>query len=73
MEKLEKKKITKKKIGYDWLTNYIPNLHKKALGDAIDKINFLFKTNSTKDYSKQEHVKNAHGNGKKPRQLKIQK
>ena len=40
----------------------------------VIKTTFVFlKNNPTKDYSKQEHVKNVHGDGKKPRQLKIQK
>ena len=38
-----------------------------------DKIINLFKTNTTKDYSKATHIKNKYGRGKKPSQIKMQK
>ena len=43
------------------------------MGGVKDQIMYLFKTNSTKQYSKPKHAKNVYGIGKKLRKLKIKK
>ena len=77
MDKFEKTNkrgnISKKKTWYNWLINYIPQSTKKRESDAKDKIMNLFKTNTTKYYSKPARAKNVYGGRKKPRKLKIQK
>ena len=55
-------KILHQKI--PWLFNY--NLKPiKKVGGAKGKILSLFKTNTTKEYSKPTHIKNVHGGVKK--------
>ena len=46
---------------------------KKTIGGVKDKIMSLFKTNTTKDYSKPTRFKNAYRGRKKPRKQKIKK
>ena len=43
------------------------------MGGAKDKTMSLFKTNTTKDYSKLMHIRNINVGGKKPSKLKMQK
>ena len=74
IDKFEEKEITKKRTfekntSYDFLTNFI---FEKTVGCVKDKVMSLFKTNTTKDYSKLTRVKNVYGGGKKSRKPKIQ-
>ena len=70
MDKFEEKEIPKKRTVakdnlYDWRID--SRAHKKTVGSVKDKIMSLFKTNTTKEYSKSTLAKNVYGGEKKPR------
>ena len=74
MDRFEEEELIKKKAivknnrcnTCNWFINYFLGSAKRTVGGVKDKIINLFKTTTTRDYSKPKRPGNLYGGGKKP-------